>query len=111
METIRNMTQNQNQKQNQIQTKANSETDILDKLGLEDMPDLDQLLAETENEQKQHYKLLDKLGIKSSIQTEISDTESEMVGSNAESDIDLESIAKVSKAKTSNRTKQIVANI
>ncbi len=44
METIRNMTQNQ------TQTNLDTQKQILDKLGLEDIPDIDELLVETNTE-------------------------------------------------------------
>ncbi len=74
-----------------------SKSDIL---GLESIPDIEQLLSETNEELVKGYKLLNRLN-----KLDQSDL------TNSESEQEEEVLAKVSKAKTSNKTKQMIANI
>ncbi len=91
METIRNMTQNQ------TQTNSNTQKQILNNLGLDSIPDIEQLLSETNDELESGYKLLSKLN-----KSDLTNTDSEP---------EEEVLAKVSKAKTSNKTKQMIARV
>ena len=91
-------------KQNQIQTliKTKSKSDQnLEKLGLDEIPDIEQLLSETNEELVKGYKLLNRLNKLD---------QSDLTNSESESEQE-EVLAKVSKAKTSNKTKQMITNI
>ena len=91
-------------KQNQIQTliKTKSKSDQnLEKLGLDEIPDIEQLLSETNEELVKGYKLLNRLNKLD---------QSDLTNSESESEQE-EVLAQVSKAKTSNKAKQMIANI
>jgi len=117
METIKNMCSNS---ANPTKTDTNSTDKLSDKfakqilndLGLEDIPDIEQLLSETNAELESGYELLNRLNksdfanIETETETE-TDFETEL-NFDPEEDI----LAKVSKAKTSNKkSKQMYTNI
>ena len=104
METIRNMTQNQNPILNKSKSKSGKN---LDNLGLESMPDIEQLLSDTNDELESGYKLLSRLNKSDFTNTE---SEPEIVPEiNSEIVPEEDILAKVSKAKTSNKAKQMIA--
>jgi hypothetical protein len=97
METIRNMTKNP------ILNKSKSKSDKnLDNLGLDEISDIEQLLSETNDELVKGYKLLNRLNKLD---------QSDLPNSNSESEPEEDILSKVSKAKTSNKTKQMIARV
>ena len=104
METIRNMTQNQTLNKSKSKSGKN-----LDKLGLESIPDIEQLLSDTNDELEFGYKLLSRLNKYDFTNTE---SEPEIVSEIVPEIVPEEEVlAKVAKAKTSNKAKQMIARV
>jgi hypothetical protein len=114
METINNMCSNSanSTDTNTTNKLSNKAKQILNDLGLEDVPDIEQLLSDVNAELESGYELLNRLNksdfanIETETETE-TDFETEL-NFDPEEDI----LAKVSKAKTSNKkSKQMYTNI
>ena len=114
METIKNMCSNSANSTDTTDTNTTNKLSdkfakqILNDLGLEDAPDIEQLLSDVNAELESGYELLNRLNKSdfANIETE-TDFETE-VDFDPEEDI----LAKVSKAKTSNKkSKQMYTNI
>ena len=78
-------------------------------MGLDSIPDIDELLSETNDELESGYKLLSRLNKYDFTNTE---SEPEIVSKIVPEIVPEEEVlAKVSKAKTSNKAKQMITNI
>ena len=108
METIKNMCSNSANSTNTTNKLSDKSKQILNDLGLEDVPDIEQLLSDVNAELESGYELLNRLN-KSDFANIETETDFETV---LNFDPEEEILLKVSKAKISNKkSKQMYTNI